>query len=120
LSENENPANLSKEEILALMEKKYIEQGYLYSGSMPTNATYFYYNKDNLERLWELVREKRLVLRACEGSSVELPLDKRHELIQRFNLAKEWEKGSGTVFYPNGPYGEVTLVLREHSHLKAE
>ena len=99
---------MSKEELLAHFEQEYIRSGYIYSGSIPMNATIFHQNKGNLDKAFELVAEGKLEHRNSESRSFQFPISRRKELIEKNNLAEEWEKGDGRVFYPNGPYGEVT------------
>ena len=94
---------------MKVFDKKYIEDGYIYSGSIPINASWLYHNKGNLDRLLELVKKGKIVQRKCKGCSFQLPVERRKELIEKRGLAEKWEK-KAPYFYPNGPYGEVTSV----------
>ena len=48
---------------------------------IPLNATPFYYNRSNFERLLELMAEGRLVRRDCEGLCAELPRPTMRKVI---------------------------------------
>ncbi len=102
--------DLTNRQIMKLFEKDYVEKGYIYSGSIPINASWLYHNRGNLDRLLKLVKKGKIVQRECKGCSFELPVERRRELIEKHGLAEKWEK-KAPYFYPNGPYGEVTCVF---------
>lgn len=110
--------NLTKEQIYQMFLDEYVEDGYIYSGSIPANHYAFYGNRANYERLWELEKEGKIVRRECEAVAFQLPVEKRLELIREHNLDVEWQK-KAPFFYPNGPKGEVTEVKKEVEALKA-
>jgi len=112
-------SDMTEKEILALFEKEYIENGYIYSGSIPQNGRIFYCNKANFEKALKLVDEGKLEFRQSESRSFELPKQRRKELIEEHGLTEKWQQ-KAPYFYPNGPYGEVTLVYdRTKEVLKA-
>jgi hypothetical protein len=111
--------DMTKRQILRMFVKDYIKSGYLYSGSIPQNATVFYHNKTNYERALDLIKEGKLEFAKNEARSFILPLEQRKKLIENHGLADRWEK-TAPYFHPNGPYGEVTCVYgRTQEVLKA-
>lgn len=111
--------DMTKKQILQMFVKDYIKSGYLYSGSIPQNATAFYHNKGNYKRALELVDKRKLEFANNEARSFILPLAHRKKLIEKHGLAEKWEK-EAPYFHPNGAYGEVTQVYgRTKDVLKA-
>jgi len=104
---NKNMPKLSKEELLQLFEDEYIDSGYLHSGSIPANAMLFTNYKEHYESALSLVREGKLQIRKCEALAFELPMEKRWELIIKFNLMERWRK-----FYYCHPEWEIRGVMK--------
>ncbi|MCG3207180.1 MAG: hypothetical protein FOGNACKC_00780 [Anaerolineae bacterium] len=102
-----------------LMAIKYIEKGYMYSGSVSatpgTLGKLFSGGKmQAIDRMYdamkELVERGLAQRRDCQAYAIELPAAKRAELIRRHRLAEVWEK-EAPHFYPNAEHGEVTQVI---------
>lgn len=96
-------------ELYEIFKKDYVENGYLYSGSIPANSNIIC----NFDKaiFKELLNENKIQIRECEAFAYELTIPERKKLIIENNLAEIWEQ-EHPYSYPNDRiYGEVTKVM---------
>lgn len=83
------------EDLINLLREEYINNGYLYSGSMPFNSLI---NKGfSRETINNLLDDGLIQKRNCEGLAYELPTDERKILIAKHDLCSVWYEKTGNA-----------------------
>jgi len=103
-----------RDEIIKMMEDKYIISGYMYSGAISPHAaanTLCCTIEEVTDTLFRLAEEGVVRHRGCQAVSFELAVEHRARLIDEHNLGDIWEKGAGAAFYPrSSEHGEISRV----------
>lgn len=113
-SDNMTEISNQAQKFYEFMKQEYIENGYMYSGSINGRG----FQRGGLSSNWEEFRRTvdelkclgLLVIRECDTFAVELPLRVRKQMIIEHKLDILWEE-KGSCFNPNGLYGEVSNTL---------
>lgn len=100
-----------------VMIARYIETGYMYSGSESPNLSLCRaIGIDSTDHLFDFIEELLaaglIQQRSCGKYSIELPARKRAELILEHGLDKVWQE-ERSYFHPLAPWGEITQTWKE-------
>lgn len=107
--------NSVERKVLEFMEQEYVRVGYMYSGGITINdqrLAKIIGDNHPVDVMFSMAKKGLIEKRKCEALAFQLTAQKRLQLIQKHNLAVEWEK-TAPFFYPNSPHGEVTSVYKE-------
>ena len=102
--------------ILDLMRAEYIRVGYLYSGSVGIQflSARLGLSWDAVNTAVEFLLARRIIrIRTCLSRSLELSPSERLSIIDKHNLATDWQNRAA-CFYPlDEQVGEIPRVKRE-------
>ena len=106
--------SLNAKRIYNEMKKIYIEYGYMYSGCVGfceiENVLESNDYKEIFKIIVELIDNKLIQKRDCDGFALELTIEEKKLLILENNLDIVWQE-KAPYFYPNEDFGEVKKVL---------
>ena len=98
-------------DLARMMERHYVEKGYMYSGSAHPGGIALSLGISEDEALADLLPAALaaglIVVRNCQALSYELPAEARRALVEKHGLRVAWERDHH-AFYPNDPtFGEI-------------
>ncbi len=114
---------LARAVVLAYCEQRYIDCGYMYSGSVDEHHAKLCALEPGIFRdaLESLAAPGIMLRRACRAVSYELAASRRVALIDAHDLVARWrERDRGAGYDCEGPWGQVTNARRERTEEQAD
>ena len=100
--------------LLRHARRRYRARGYMYSGGVHPRLVARELGLppgDAVALCLDAEERGLLVRRTCQSRGWALPATERLRLIEKYDLARRWERNGGACFYPNSfPHGEIPTV----------